>query len=157
MSIVFVRRNAWPLLALAALTLFAVPGCGGPYNSKVSGKVTLDSTTIPTGTVSFMPVGGGPPAYARIDSSGNYTIRTGREEGLPAGDYLVSVVANEPPAIKETAKGGPPPPGKALTPPWYRSQETSGLKFTVAPGKNNIDLELSSQPPEGWKPQRRRR
>jgi hypothetical protein len=139
------------------MLLAFVSGCGGPYNAKVSGKVTLDGNTVPTGTVSFMPTGGGPPAYARIDSSGNFTIRTGREEGLPAGEYAVSVVANEPPAVKQNERGGPPPPGKPITPPWYRSQETSGLKFSVEPGSNEIDLELTSQPPEGWKPTRRRR
>lgn len=153
------RRHRIHGCTCGVLTLFllAVAGCGGPYNADVSGKVTLDGNVVPTGTVSFLPAGGGPAAYARIDSSGNYTIRTGREEGLPAGEYSVSVVANEPPAVQQTADGGPPPPGKAITPPWYRSQQTSGLKFTVAPGSNTIDLTLSSQPPDGWKPTRRRR
>jgi hypothetical protein len=149
-------RTIQPWIALGAIGVVTA-GCGGAYNAKVGGNVTLDGSPVPTGTVSFLPTAGGPPAYARIDSSGNYTVRTGREEGLPAGEYAVSVVANEPPAVKATAQGGPPPPGKAITPPWYRSQETSGLKFTVSPGKNVIDLELSSQPPEGWKPARPRR
>lgn len=142
---------------IGAVAVLAATGCGGPYNAKVSGNVTLDGSTVPVGTVSFMPVEGGPPAYARIDSSGNYKLKTGREEGLPSGQYAVTVVANEPPAVKETADGGPPPPGKPITPPWYRSRESSGLKFSVEPGKNEIDLTLSSQPPEGWKPKRRRR
>lgn len=147
----------WATLCVLWATLLTVVGCGGPYNASVSGNVTLDGSTVPTGTVSFVSNDGGPPAYARIDSSGNYTLKTGRETGLPAGEYLVTVIANEPPAVAESERGGPPPPGKPITPPWYRSQETSGLKFSVEPGRNQIDLELTSQPPEGWKPTRRRR
>jgi hypothetical protein len=75
---------------------------------------------------------------------------------LPAGKYEVTVIANEMPAVMQTAEGGPPPSGKAITPVWYRSKETSGLKFSVEPGSNEINLELTSQPPAGWNPGRRR-
>ncbi|WP_425400753.1 carboxypeptidase-like regulatory domain-containing protein [Aeoliella sp.] len=143
--------------AVTAIGLVATTGCGGKFDSTVQGKVTLDGEAVPQGTVSFLPTAGGPTAFARIDSSGTYEIRTGREAGLSPGDYLVAVVANEPAPVSQTADGGPPPPGKPITPPWYRSQETSGLKFTVTPGKNEINLDLTSQPPEGWKPPRRRR
>ena len=87
-----------------------------------------------------------------IGEDGSYSIQTGREAGLPSGEYVVSVAANEAPTAAQTAKGGPPPPGKAITPAWYRMKETSGLKFTVKPGKNEINLKLSSQPPSGSKP-----
>lgn len=143
-------------LFLGACVLSSI-GCGGPYNSDVSGNVTLDGETVPRGTVSFVPVGKGSSAYGRIDSSGNYFLRTGREEGLPAGEYAVSVVANELPDMSKVPEGTPPPPGKPITPPWYRSQTTSGLKFTVEPGGNQIDLQLTSDPPADWKPTRRRR
>jgi hypothetical protein len=88
-----------------------------------------------------------------IEDNGHYSIRTGREEGLPAGDYEVSVTANEPPKTQQTDKGGPPPPGKSITPAWYRMKETSGLKFTINPGKNEINLELTTKPPAGFKAQ----
>jgi hypothetical protein len=126
-------------------------GCGGAYDSTARGIVALDGKTVPRGTVSFHPVSGGPAAYATIGEDGSYSIRTGREEGLPAGDYEVSVTANEPPTTSQSAKGGPPPPGKSITPAWYRMKETSGLRFSVKPGKNEINLELTSQPPVGLK------
>jgi len=132
-------------------------GCGGPYNADVSGAVTLDGNAVPRGTISFIPVGTGSSAYGRIDSSGNYVLRTGREEGLPAGEYAVSVVANELPDMSKVPEGTPPPPGKPITPAWYRSQETSGLKFTVESGSNTINLNLTSDPPSDWKPPRRGR
>ncbi len=138
-------------MLLPALALIEFAGCGGKYNAKVSGSVTLDGASVPRGTVTFAPSSGGPAAYARI-AEGTYTVYTGREAGLPAGDYQVTVVANELAAAKETDNGGPPPPGKAITPAWYGNKETSGLKFTVKNGSNTINLELTSQPPAGWKP-----
>jgi hypothetical protein len=138
---------------IAAIALIAVVGCGGPYDSSVRGKVTLDGNPLPRGVITYQPVNGGPSAYAMIDGngSGTYVVRTGHEEGLPSGEYLVTVTANEPSAASHSTKGGPPPPGKLITPAWYRARETSGLKFTVQRGKNEINLELTSQPPPGWK------
>jgi hypothetical protein len=107
--------------------------------------------------VAFLPVSSGPAAYGRIDSAGNYVVETGREVGLPSGDYQVAVGANEPPKATKSADGGPVPTGKSLTPAWYASKDTSGLKFTVKKGSNTIDLELKSQPPAGWKPPPRRK
>jgi hypothetical protein len=149
MKVENVTRYCGYLLSLCLLVSTA--GCGGAYDSTAHGVVALDGKAVPRGTVSFHPVAGGPAAYAMIGEDGSYSIRTGREEGLPAGEYEVSVTSNEPSAVGQTSKGGPPPPGKSITPAWYRMKETSGLKFTVKPGKNKINLELTSQPPAGLK------
>jgi hypothetical protein len=129
-----------------------VAGCGGAYDATVSGMVTLDGNIVPRGTLAFHPVAGGPAAYARIEENGGYVVRTGREESLPPGEYFVTVAANEPPTVAQTAQGGPPPPGKPITPAWYASKDSSGLKVVVESGDNELDLELNSQPPAGWKP-----
>ena len=55
----------------------------------------------------FIRSGGGPPAYAPIGSDGSYSIHTGREEGLPAGEYQVTVTANEASAQLVSKDGGP--------------------------------------------------
>jgi hypothetical protein len=133
-----------------------VAGCGGTYDATASGIVTLDGNVVPRGTVSFHPVAGGPPPLAHISPSGEYEVRTGREAGLPVGEYQVTVTASEPPAVKQTATGAPPPPGKPITPAWYASKDSSGLKVVVESGDNELDLELKSQPPAGWKPPARR-
>jgi hypothetical protein len=135
-----------PLLVLVGMT-----GCGGPYDASVSGKVSLDGNVVPRGTVAYQSVSGGPAAYGIIEQDGSYTIWTGREEGLPSGEYQVTVTATEPPTSEKSAKGGPPPPGKMITPIWYRTKETSGLKYTVESGGNEINLDLTSTPPPGWK------
>jgi len=150
-------RRLRPIAAMAGFAACVfVAGCGGPYDASVSGTVTLDGVAVPRGTVSYHPTAPGPAAYARIEEDGSYSVRTGREEGLPSGEYLVTVISSEPPAVSQSAAGGPPPPGRPITPLWYRTTETSGLRFTVQPGHNEINLELTTQPPAGWNPGRRR-
>jgi hypothetical protein len=131
-------------------------GCGGTYDSTVHGIVKLDGNPLPRGTVTFSPSGGGSTAYGLIQTDGAYQLRTGREEGLPPGQYAVTVAANEAPTTAGR-DGGPPPTGKPITPEWYRNPASSGLSFAVNSGDNEIDLELKSTPPAGWKPTPQRR
>ena len=126
-------------------------GCGSTYDASVAGAITFDGKALPRGTVKFAPDGGGgPTAYGRIGDDGSYTIMTGRERGLPAGSYVVTVVANEP-SVPGPNPSLPPAAGKPITPPWLRDQAKSPLKYTVKPGKNEINLDLTSTPPPGYK------
>jgi hypothetical protein len=146
---VFTIRKGGRVAYCGLLAVVALTGCGGPYDASVAGVVTLDGSVVPTGAISFVPANGGPPAYAIVDQSGKYQVFTGREAGLPSGEYNVTVVARES-STTPSDGGGPPPPGKAITPRWYASLKTSGLTFKVEPGSNNINLELTSTPPAGW-------
>jgi hypothetical protein len=134
--------------------MLPVSGCGGPYDATVAGVVTLDGLPVPRGTVKFIPAQG-PSAYGLIGEDGAYSMMTGRERGLPAGTYTVTVVANEA-SVSSASPSAPPIPGKPITPPWYRVQDASGLTFTVEPGSNEINLELLSDPPAGWNQRGRR-
>lgn len=150
-------RKTWITMVgpcLMTSSAMIISGCGGAYDATARGVVTLDGRAVPRGMVSYHPVSGGPAVYGAIATDGSYSMRTGREDGLPPGEYQVSITANEAPTASQGEKGGPPPPGKAITPAWYRMKETSGLKYTVESGKNEINLELKSQPPVGWKPPR---
>jgi len=140
-----------------AVVCMVTAGCGGVYDASVKGVVTLDGSPINRGTVAYSPSNDGPTAYGRIDSDGSYFLRTGREEGIPSGQYNITVVANEPPEKKRSESGGPPPAGKPITPAWYRSKKTSGLQFTVNSGSNEINLGLTSEPPADWNPPKRKR
>jgi hypothetical protein len=132
-----------------------VSGCGGPYDASVTGVITMNGTSLPRGTIKFTPEKSGPSGYGLIDNAGSYSIMTGREEGLPSGPYVVTVVANEP-SMPNANPSLPPTPGKPITPAWYRNPAQSPLKYTVEPGDNEINLELTSQPPAGWNPRGRR-
>jgi hypothetical protein len=140
----------------AALAMLAAVGCGGPYDSAVTGVVTLDNEPLPTGVVSFSPQGQGAMANGQIRSDGTYQLWTGREEGLASGEYVVTVIATD--STGDRGKdGGPPPMGKLISPAWYQNPATSGLTFTVAPGDNEINLPLTKTPPPGYKPPAGRR
>ena len=139
------------LLCFAASSVAWI-GCGGPYDSYASGVATLDGSPLPRGTVSYNPAQPGPVSYGVIRSDGSYLIKTGREEGLPSGEYTVTVVAKEESIPDESNRGLPPRPGKTITPPWYSSNKNSPLKFTVQSGSNDINLELTSEAPPDWKP-----
>ena len=145
---VLAQKNLIVILSLS-LTLISLAGCGGRHEASVRGVVTLDGNPVSAGAVAFIPAEGGSPAYAQTDSSGRYEVYTGREAGLPPGRYGVTVVAREVPEEAYSADGGPGRPGKRITPTWYGSARTTPLEFTVEPGANKIDLELSSEPPPG--------
>lgn len=134
------------MVCLAALLAAPLAGCGA-HDATVNGSVTLDGERLKSGTISFFPVADGPTAYARIESDGAYELRTGREAGLAPGDYQVTVVAREQRELAATDAAGPPPPGRQLTPNHYRDRKTSGLQYTIEPGHNQIDLELSTAAP----------
>lgn len=146
------RLTTAPCSILAGLAVLLLSGCGGPYDATASGVVTLQGSPLPRGTIAFIPDNPGPSAYGMTDANGSYVVRTGREEGLPAGAYSVTVAANEAPSGVASKDGGPLPMGKSLTPEWYRDPATSGLKYTVASGDNEININLTTMPPAGWKP-----
>jgi len=147
------HRLIWSLaitLAAASMT-----GCGGKYDASVKGLVTFDGKSLPRGTIKFSPKQGGPAAYGLIESDGSYSIMTGREKGLPSGQYTVTVVANEP-SVPNSNPSLPPAPGKPITPEWFRDQATSPLKYAVKPGRNEINMDLTSTAPPGYKTAKQR-
>jgi hypothetical protein len=109
----------------------------------VSGSVTLDDKPLTTGVVSFHPTAGGPVALGRIDDSGRYAAAVGSGAGLPPGEYVVTVVANEPMVPSKDPRMAPSP-GRRITPERYATKEKSDLRHTVTPGSNTVHLALRS-------------
>jgi hypothetical protein len=117
-------------------------GCGGPHDAYVSGTVTVDGKKIDCGIVSFYPTGGGAAAYSDVFPDGSYRLKTGSRKGLAPGEYIVTIVAIRVGASESDELAA----GERLTPERYARTETSDLRRTVKPGKNDIDLALTSQP-----------
>lgn len=131
------RSVAGSLLVLVAMSV----GCS-EYDATVSGVVQLDGTPLDHGKVMYVGEGTGVMAIGKIDSSGDYEVQVATSGGLPSGEYQVKVICQAPAA--PSVGGAPPAPGKSLIPRKYARGLTSGLQFTVEPGSNTIDLELSS-------------
>jgi hypothetical protein len=129
------------------LALPLVVGCGDDLAS-VNGTVTLDGHPVAGGpqiygTVSFYrESGGGAPAVALINESGQYSLRTGGRKGIEPGAYLVGIAVKK--VIPPTTPGDMPQ-AQLITPSRYASVTQSGLREAVEPGSNSINFELSSK------------
>lgn len=117
-------------------------GCSA-HESSVVGTVTMDGQPLLDGLVTFHPEAGGALAYARIVSGGHYELRTGSQEGLTPGEYLVTVAANG--AVPEPTARSRAPIAPLITPARYNNKNTSGFRFTVVPGANEFNLELHTR------------
>ena len=141
----------WRLYAILSFTAIcvALPGCGNGL-AQVSGQVTVDGQPLRGGsgdvrvTVKFQPASGiGPTAIGIADENGNYSLGTGSQTGIPAGEYVVTCSASELVRQKDSqAVIG----GRQITDQKYADGRTSGLKFTVQPGNNEFNIPLISTP-----------
>ncbi len=155
-------RLAFGGLSFAVLTLAL--GCKkSPYTvgeAEVSGKVFFDGKPLPGGQVSFVAVNGALAARGDIGEDGQYQIKA------PIGEVQIGV-NNRMLAPIQPGKG--PPKGrmhptaegfvsddekrKALKGRWvdlpskYADPATSGLKYTVTPGNQTHDIQLSKSAP----------
>ena len=150
MSAIMVSRG-YPLSVLGAVLLVAgTMGCGGGADhlptANVTGKVTFDGRPLPSGSLLFVPDGGGPTAEANINPDGSYTLGTYyMNDGAILGKFKVMITAFTQP------KGGTGLPEDAingntasvsLIPEIYGDLEKSGLTATVEDKDNVIDFPL---------------
>lgn len=143
-------RYGW--FACTLLCLAGLWGCSkeGPTGT-VSGTVTLDGEPVKEGFVSFVS-SQGYSGQGKIGAGGAYTL----DVPLPPGEYMASV---GPPPITE-APGGLIPgkegqasdsashyapeavPQQSDIPTDYWNETTSGLRFTIKEGANQVTIEL---------------
>ena len=155
-------------LSLGLLTLTA--GCGrnprSVEHADVSGKVSFQGKPLPGGRIAFVTVKGGFPSSATINEDGTYKI------SAPIGDVQIGVdngMLRPMGGGKGPGKGGGPPKGMSHPKPpganeakeepvkgrfvnipsEYADPGRSGLTFTVKPGSQTHDIELSASPPSG--------
>lgn len=133
-------------LAVVGFALIGSAGCGvkGEFETaRVHGKVTYDGRPLETGSLVFVPVGGGPSAQANLDSSGNYVLGTySLSDGAVLGEHEVMIVAltgGEGPQEASDPNAGL----RSLIPSRYGDLKKSGLRATVqADIDNEINFDL---------------
>lgn len=145
--------SARTLIALASVVLvLTIPGCGGSGRlptAPVSGTVTFESAPLPSGSLLFVPEGGGPSAQGNINADGTYTLGTyTTNDGAILGRFKVMITAfTQPtggPGLPEDAIKGDAAP-ISLIPEIYGDLEKSGLTATVEKGRNTIDFDLEKK------------
>lgn len=152
----FRLRPACRLAAcLTALLVAPITGCGEKQKTAgkpVKGTVTYNGSPVEGATVSLVsPVTSG---YGSTDKEGHFTIRNSQGEGLPVGEYKVTVIKTEVPKTgKESTSemdyvppdpNAPPPQPKELLPAKYKQPETSQLGASVTEsGPNEVTLTLT--------------
>ncbi len=157
-----ILRMACCGLSLGLLILSA--GCSrlgrSVEHAEVSGRVLFQGKPLPGGVVNFVAVNGAFANRGFIDENGNYTIKA------PEGEVRIGVdnhmLANQPPPrerpkeektvrqkkVAEVQQDLPPQgPVKGYyveIPRSYADPTTSGLTYTVKPGPQTHDIELSA-------------
>jgi hypothetical protein len=132
-------------LMVVVLVSFALAGCSrSPFEAQVSGRITLDSKPMGSGTVVFAPEGENRNApMGTIEPDGSYYIKTNRETGLMPGTYTVAMSVYDTPPHQPGERMQTT--GKQLVPEKYTDVHTSGLKYEVKSGSNTIDIDLKSK------------
>jgi hypothetical protein len=139
------------LFLVAAIGFSGCAKTDSTLNATVQGTVTIDGELAPRGKVSLHNTGSGPSAYGTVHNDGTFTLRVGRgnvenqdASRIPAGEYLATVVVNEPSVANPERPSGPPLPGVRLTSAKYSSQVTSGLRYTINAGLNVINIDVAA-------------
>jgi hypothetical protein len=143
-----------------------------PPLGRVHGRVTYNGKPLTNGSVTFTPVAGeggttGQVAAGQLKTDGSYSLTTfDIGDGAIVGEHVVTVRATESNVAELNFPGGAPgaPPSKPsfkakgaragmglvpyiapkpLIPKKYMTPSSSPFRYTVEPGNNTINLELT--------------
>lgn len=137
------KNYSIPFLCVLLACVFSI-GCGSGHVG-VSGKVTFpDGSPLTKGEVTFQQ--GTFAASGKVQPDGTYTIGSlGVKDGLPKGEYVVTVKAIEYSSDTELSEDKAPVKNSArsLVDPKFFSPETSGLKCDVK-GKTTYNIPVTA-------------
>ena len=120
--------------------LFGCSDSNQPSIVPVSGQVMVNSKPASNTIITFADTEKGFAAIATIAADGSYQIQSQYGNGVPPGEYLVSV---SPPSTRdELDQTIPLPPGTAKIPQKYHAPQTSKLKAEVKAGETTYDFNL---------------
>jgi hypothetical protein len=137
------RPNSRAAAGVACCAALLLAGCGGEDASRVSGTVKLNGQPVGPGSLVFEPAdltsANAPSAVAQFGEDGKYSVRGPRNrEETPPGDYIVTVQGGPPGTAGDENRD---PGVETSIPERYRLRD-NGIKVTVKPGDNTIDLNL---------------
>jgi hypothetical protein len=129
-------------LTLISFIMVICVGCSDGNFATVNGTVSLDDKPLDGGSVIFFPEAPGQLAYSAISPDGSYNLKTPSRAGLVPTSYVAIV----------SYRSGMPSSGMTLrqiqalekVPIRYCNKETSDLHEDVKPGRNSIDLKLTT-------------
>jgi hypothetical protein len=133
-------------IGMVFFLFFWLTGCSGnpPPLTPVTGKVTYRGFPVPGGPILFIPDSSkgqrGAIVQGTINPDGSYTIKSGKEGGIPAGWYKVTVAS----LIDANGFSGQNfGPSLSQLPEKYRDPELSQLICEVKPRQSNqINFQL---------------
>lgn len=143
------------LVLILGLCCLIASGCGGggkkrPPLGKVKGKITYKGAPVPDVEVAFMAEGAPRAGTGTTNGSGEYQLTTyDTNDGAIVGTHKVTVTQFASGSTKVmspadlASQGAPPLPKGGAIPAKYADAKTSGLKNTVDPGSNEINIELT--------------
>lgn len=143
------------LIAFVCVVLLTalLSGCrpSGPAYWPISGKVTFQGTPVAIGQIHICNAKAGIDIIESLDANGQYTIVTGRKQGLPEGEYQVAIIPKLDFSRMKCEPNGRPIPSTMPSeaernppniPRKYRDPATSGLTLTVKSGANLFDIDM---------------
>lgn len=136
--------NRCALAAWAPLIIVAA-GCGSDTPiGRVHGRVAFQGKPLTEGVVYFSNSQAAVHLTTKIETDGSYVLKTYDANGLPYGDYVVTVL---PPAA-DLVTGQPTQPQKEFPniPARYRDAATSGLKLTINARDNPFNIDMQAEP-----------
>jgi hypothetical protein len=129
-------RRAFIALALPVVAISI--GCNaGPATGTVAGQVLFDGKPYGDAAVVFFSLTSGGGDTANLAEDGSFSLPT----KLVVGDYRVYLA---PKLAAPTGDDAPPAPVKTdnSLPDKYWSESSTDITVTVAPGENNVIIEL---------------
>ena len=135
--------------------MFLLLGCGpkgpdlGPFGL-VQGKVTYRGQPVTQGMITFNCPATGHVGTANLDDSGSYKMSLNGRDGLPLGDYVISIrpplTAQSDAHPSQQVRNNLYDPSISIDIPMrYRYESSSGFKAQVTKGENNFDFEMTPE------------
>jgi hypothetical protein len=143
----FIRANR--LIVVLTLILATASGCA-EKKGDVSGQVSFNGLSLPSGKITFLCEGGDKPVFSANIRDGRYELK-----GMPVGPVKITVTTykpsqavDRPPGIGPTKRPGseetPAQPEKFVEiPQRYGQVELSNLSYDVKPGVQDHDIPLT--------------